>query len=47
MPPLGPPPNAAAMTALMTLRPPLGMMPPGMPPPVGIPPPITSKPSNE
>jgi hypothetical protein len=37
MRPLGPPPNSAAMTALMTLRPPMGMMPPGVPPPTAMP----------
>jgi len=36
MRPLGPPPNPAAMTALMTLRPPPGMMPPGVPPPTAV-----------
>jgi len=47
MTPLGPPPNSAAMTALMTLRPPPGMFPPGVPPPMGIPPTVVQKPSNE
>ncbi|CAF1381768.1 unnamed protein product [Adineta steineri] len=38
---LGPPPNPAAMTALMTFRPPPGMMPPGVPPPSAMPIPST------
>jgi hypothetical protein len=41
MRPLGPPPNPSAMTALMTLRPPPGMMPPGVPPPTVVPNPTT------
>ncbi|CAF0887233.1 unnamed protein product [Rotaria sordida] len=41
MPPLGLPPNPAAMTALMTLRPPPGILPPGVPPPAVVPKPST------
>ena len=36
MRPLGPPPNPAAMTTLMTFRPPPGIMPPGVPPPTTV-----------
>jgi hypothetical protein len=47
MRPMGPPPNAATMSALMNFRPPLGMLPPGVLQPVGVPPISAQYTSNE